>query len=233
MKRRALIVFAKEPQAGKVKTRLCPPFTHEQACDLYGAFLSDAFEQYNRLSETINMDVLAYVAPDKTFFHEFKRHANVTGLFEQTGNDLGEKMRRAFEEVFGQGYHQAVVIGTDHPTLPDALIHAAFEQLDKHDGVIGPASDGGYYLLGIKKSRHEYFDGIAWSSDSVFETTKHRFEIMNERCCVLPEWYDVDDAASLERMINEMADRPDGTIPKYTYAFLQKIGMTLKFLERT
>ncbi|MBX7153011.1 TIGR04282 family arsenosugar biosynthesis glycosyltransferase [bacterium] len=231
MKRRALIVFAKEPQAGKVKTRLCPPFTYEEAGALYRAFLKDAFEQYSRLSLPIGMDVVAFVTPNRFFFNEFLSELNVKDILVQSGSDLGDRMFTAFKNVFDQGYHHAVVIGTDHPTLPDAIIQQAFEQLDSHDGVIGPASDGGYYLLGIKQARSEYFSEIAWSTDTVFKTTRSRFDRLNETYFELPEWYDVDDIASLESMISDMADRR-GAVPVHTHAFLQEIRMIPKFSER-
>lgn len=231
MKRRALIVFAKEPQAGKVKTRLCPPLTHEEASDLYRAFLKDSFEQYSRLSAAIDMDVWAFVAQGRQFFDEFLTGLNIKNIAVQTGNDLGEKMYRAFQEIFDQGYHHAVVIGTDHPTLPDAMIHEAFEQLERYDGVIGPASDGGYYLLGIKQLQKAYFTEIAWSTGRVYETTQARFDRLRETCFRLPEWYDVDDIASLERMANEICNGR-GIIPKHTQAVLKEKGMDFTFSER-
>lgn len=198
----ALIVFAKVPEPGRVKTRLSPPLTPEQAADLYAAFLRDALDAYAALAaEPGGPAVRLYLGG---------RSGPPLGLvpagvetFRQRGVGLGEKMLRAFVETFAAGHDRALVVGTDHPTLPLDFFGLAFEALrEPLTAVLGPSDDGGYYLLGLNEVVSDLFD-MAYSHDRVFEDTLERVVEADLQPVVLPPHYDVDDAAALERLLGD------------------------------
>lgn len=204
----ALIVFLKEPVPGGVKTRLCPPLTDDEACDLYRCFVEDALDQYARLSAT-GFDVLLIVSPRSgmAYYSEMarlirSRHDTASRMIVecQVEGDLGNRLHKAFQVVFDLGYNGAVAIGSDHPSLPDDRITGAFEGLRNCDVVVGPCLDGGYYLLGLTSNNEEYFRDIPWSSNRVLEVTVGRIRELDKSLRILPEWYDVDDQASLDRL---------------------------------
>lgn len=225
MQSRALIVFVKQPESGQVKTRLCPPLTPEEAAALYTCFLKDAFIQYARLASRANFKIHIFATPagSKSFFKKFigdvadLRPLKIE-IIEQQGADLGERMEHAFRTLF-EKFSDTVIIGSDHPTLPDRYLENAFEQLLSYDAVIGPSADGGYYLLGLKKVYHEIFSGIAWSGPNVFSETMKTLN--RRRVAQLPEWYDIDDEASLKRMVREFRERRLESIPRHTMVFLK------------
>jgi rSAM/selenodomain-associated transferase 1 len=202
--RTALIVFAKVPVPGQVKTRLTNRLTPEEAAALYAAFLGDAFDQYRSLEAALRL----YLAP----------HAGAlpAGLVPphvevrlQKGEGLGERMLHAFLETFAAGYEQIVIIGTDHPTLPTAFIEAAFDALAGPPAIcIGPSDDGGYYLLGMNECYPELFVGMSYSHSAVFEQTMARAAGTPASLTVLPLWYDVDTPASLQRLNEDLRSEP-------------------------
>ncbi len=191
---RALIVFARSPVTGKVKTRLTRLLTFEEAADLYRAFLHDALVQYT----TLNVDVRLYwanSAPPQIPCYG-------TSVHRQEGSDLGARMRHAFEQTRDAGYERIVIIGTDHPTLPSEYIRDAFSALGGQPAIaIGPTEDGGYYLLGMAPLFETLFSGIAFSQPDVFVETLKRARRTNARVTILPIWYDVDRPADLKRLV--------------------------------
>lgn len=212
----ALIVFAKVPEPGDVKTRLTSVLSPEQATRLYEAFLRDALLQYTSLG----VDVRLYLAPPEQPLPDglVPGPANVHW---QAGEGLGARMLRAFMETFAAGAHRAVVIGTDHPTLPSSFIDQAFAALDKPRSVsIGPSNDGGYYLLGMNDVVPSLFD-MPYSHDAVFTETLKRAADAGARLTVLPPWYDVDLPEDLRRLIGDLED-PSVTAP-HTRAVLQAL----------
>ncbi|PAP76772.1 TIGR04282 family arsenosugar biosynthesis glycosyltransferase [Rubrivirga marina] len=219
MSRPALIVFAKVPEPGRVKTRLCPPLTPEEAAGLYEAFLRDALDRYARLgAEAAGPAVRLYLAgPD-----DLDGVPSGVGTFRQRGDGLGERMLRAFVETFAAGHDRAVVVGTDHPTLPVDLFGIAFECLDDPlTAVLGPSDDGGYYLLGLNDIVPDLFD-MDYSHPDVFEDTLERVMESDLTPVVLPAHYDVDDGPALARLVEEWRDgaevgeRTDGVLRSLT-----------------
>ncbi|MEM1126549.1 MAG: TIGR04282 family arsenosugar biosynthesis glycosyltransferase [Bacteroidota bacterium] len=197
----ALIVFAKYPQPGHVKTRLTPFLTPTEAASLYTAFLHDALAQYTALSVPVRL-YLAGTPPSTRFLQPHE--AGVT-LHQQHGPDLGARMWRAFVETFGDGYRQAVVIGTDHPTLPSAFIAQAFSALDTPQSVcLGPSEDGGYYLLGMNDLYASLFQDMVYSQPDVFEETLWRAHDTQAHLTILPPWYDVDTPTELMRLLGDL-----------------------------
>lgn len=229
-----LIVFAKKPQAGEVKTRLVPPLTSNEAKELYSCFLKDALIQYTRLAAELNIKIFLFVTPDNSmgYFGDFLKdipEINASKLrmtiMAQSGYDLGEKIFNAFTYAFSENYAQAVIIGTDHPTLPDDYIVQAFAELGKGttDCVIGPVEDGGFYLLGLKEVKNEYFKNVPWSSSKVFDLTVDNLNRAKKTVHTLPGWYDVDDKESLSKIIGTTSQNDFNNVPAYSKRFLSQI----------
>ena len=214
-----LLVFAKVPEPGRVKTRLSPPLTHEQAAALYEAFLRDALDRYQAWGRASGVEIRLHLAgaarvppglvPDGI------------EVFPQRGADLGERMLHAFVQAFASGHDRAVVVGTDHPTLPLAFFDAAFSTLDDPlTAVLGPSDDGGYYLLGLNDVAPDLFD-MHYSHPHVFEDTLDRVGEIDMTPVVLPAHYDVDDAAALARLAGEW--RTGADVGARTAAMLQSL----------
>ncbi|MDZ4700635.1 MAG: TIGR04282 family arsenosugar biosynthesis glycosyltransferase [Rhodothermales bacterium] len=208
----ALIVFAKVPEPGKVKTRLTELLTPAQAAGLYAAFLADALAQYT----AVGVHVRLYLSPTET-----PMPAGIvpetTTVHTQVGADLGPRMSHAFLETFLAGYARAVIIGTDHPTLPSAFIQEAFGSLaeDPYSIVIGPSEDGGYYLLGMNEFYPQVFEDMTYSQDRVFEETIQRADTSGAGVVsVLPTWYDVDTPDELIRLIHDLPNADPSALPR-------------------
>lgn len=197
---KALIVFAKVPRPGEVKTRLSPVLTPEESARLYRAFLLDALDQYQRL----RADVRLYLAGMKQG-QDLDFLPDAIRPLPQTGDGLGLRMKQAFDETFSAGYERACVLGTDHPTLPSGFVRQAFKSLDATSSIcIGPSDDGGFYLLGMSQRYPSLFEEMTYSHDRVFANTLARASTTRARLTVLPRWYDVDTPETLRRMIGDL-----------------------------
>ncbi|MDE2771314.1 MAG: TIGR04282 family arsenosugar biosynthesis glycosyltransferase [Bacteroidota bacterium] len=205
MKDRALIVFARSPVAGQVKSRLTQLLSSQEAADLYRAFLMDSLAQY----ASLGVDVRLYMADEG----DPGVHLYGAQLKKQCGDGLGERMEHAFRETAVEGYEQMVIIGTDHPTLPTEFIMDAYEALSDVPAVcIGPASDGGYYLLGMSPLICGLFDGIVYSKPNVLSLTLVRARESGASVTQLPVWYDVDTPEDLRRLVSEKTVLPPATM---------------------
>lgn len=220
MPRNALIVFAKRPKAGEVKTRLTSLLTPEEAAQLYKAFLRDALEQYSDL----DVDVRLYLSP--TEHDEPLAWVSDTIVQKtQVGSDLGARMQHAFLESFAAGYERLVIIGTDHPTLPSAFIEHAFNGLTKPLSIsIGPSEDGGFYLLGMNDFYGVLFRDMTYSHDGVFAQTMERASQTRAQLTILPIWYDVDTPDALHRLWLDLKSIEEGRI--HTRAVIQGLVQT-------
>lgn len=195
----ALIVFAKVPEPGEVKTRLTALLTEEEAARLYEAFLRDALLQYTALDVRVRL----YLAPPEQPLPDGLVPDDAE-VYWQAGEGLGVRMQQAFLETFAAGAHRSVVIGTDHPTLPSSFIEQAFSTLDQPCSVsIGPSNDGGYYLLGMNDVLPALFD-MTYSHDAVFEQTLTRAAEAGAHLTILPPWYDVDTPGDVQRLISNL-----------------------------
>jgi hypothetical protein len=196
----AVNVFAKVPAPGLVKTRLTPPLDIDEAADLYAAFLQDALAQY----ATLEADIRLYLAPSGFDLMKYDI-PDCVSLHEQIGEDLGARMARAFVETFAAGYERVVILGTDHPTLPSAFIEVAFDALSSgRSVVIGPADDGGYYLLGMNDFIPELFRKMEYSHEEVFQQTLDRIPSKGVDVTILPVWYDIDRPDDVLRLVSEL-----------------------------
>ena len=199
---RRLLLFAKRPRLGKVKTRLCPPLDADQALALYRAFLIDQLDLLRRCSPDYRVEVWWDGPPDETF-----RGFDLAGIVqrEQPDGDLGARLTHAFADSNGP----TVAIGVDSPTLGSAEIERAFGALSAlRPVVMMPAVDGGYVMIGLWGPQPEIFRDIPWSGSRVAVTTLERAQAQGLRVEVLPQGYDVDDGDGLRRLESDLS-RPE------------------------
>ena len=188
--RQCILVFLRYPEIGRVKTRLSADIGDFHSAGLYRCFILDLLSRIKKLK----MDLVLYVYPDNSI-DKFAAWLGSEYIFApQQGDDLGQRMRNGFLDTFSGGYERAVLIGSDIPDLPLGIIREAFEALGRGDAVIGPAVDGGYYLIGFRGDAfsREVFQGMRWGTDSVFGETVSVLRRLGIALHVLPEWHDVD-----------------------------------------
>jgi len=182
--RRALIIFIRVPELGKVKTRLAEEVGDEKALDIYKALLTHT----RSVAEMVNATPYLYYASDPV---DDEWSSTVFHKKIQNGNGLGERMKNAFQSVLTT-YDSAIIIGSDCPQLSIEIVDNAFMHLEENDAVLGPTYDGGYYLLGMKNEYSFLFENIEWSTDSVFSQTTQRLAEHHLSYEVLPTLSDVD-----------------------------------------
>ena len=165
----ALIVFQKNAVLGKVKSRLAATIGEEKALEIYKSLLLHTYSETRKLNGIDTWIFFSdFIEPESGYMAEYKE--------TQIGEDLGERMSNAFQKLFQKGYKKVVIIGTDCPEIQSSDIDAAFQSLEKKEVCIGPALDGGYYLLGMRRFNESLFQNIPWSSPEVAKIT---LEILN------------------------------------------------------
>ena len=227
----ALAVMAKAPRPGKVKTRLSPPLTPQQASELNICFLRDTTENIQQVTEAGNSAGIVVYTPigDEAAFEGIL--PNGFQLLGQRGDDFGERLLHACEDLFACGFTSVCLIDSDSPTMPQHALRQAVESLSREGDrmVLGGSDDGGYYLLGIKRLHPRLFEQIDWSTERVFHQTLERAKEIGLSTELLPNWYDVDDAATLERLRQELAatepaaSEPEGYDARHTRLFLRSL----------
>jgi uncharacterized protein len=190
-----VLLFVRAPEKGMVKTRLARVLGEEAALEHYKDFVEKEMET---LSEGNFDTAVCYCPPESKAVVE-KWLGVDRKLIPQSGKDLGERMADAFSNAFSMGYRKVLLIGSDLPDLPLAIICEAFEELDRADAVVGPALDGGYYLIGFCRGSYSKnaFRDIPWGESSVFGKTLLRFGEESLRYHELPPWRDIDDYGDL------------------------------------
>jgi len=210
-----LILFLRLPAKGLVKTRLAETIGDEAALDLYRCLVSDTLAAVRRAGR----------AP-LVFFHPPGLGPAIDWLgggvtcLPQEGGDLGMRMLAAFRKVFSlPACSRAVLIGSDLPDLPPAFIDEAFERLKSQDAVIGPAHDGGYYLIGFRRGAvlPAAFEGIEWGGRGVFEATMAVFRKEGVSVHVLPHWDDIDVYEDVKALYDRLRDLPPGRLSTIDY----------------
>ena len=194
----ALIVFVKNPIPGTVKTRLQTRYTPEQAAAIYTAFVCDTLHR----AESIDIDrrLIAYDPPDA----ESEVRALCGEQWDyvpQVQHNLGERMHTALVQQLNAGASSAVLIGTDIPSLPTHHITQAFNLLREKDIVLGPSTDGGYYLVGLSCPAPEMFQNIDWSTSLVLSQTVDQIENTSHSLGLVPPWFDVDTPEELDILL--------------------------------
>ncbi len=199
----AIIIFAKAPVPGEVKTRLCPPLTPDEAASLHGSMVMDALEHIRPLR---GFDTYLACTPsmDHPFFQTLAARHRLQ-LCDQVGEDLGQRMDQALTTVLNRGYQYAVLVGTDIPHLSGYTFKQAKEMSQSKDVVFGPTKDGGYYLVGMKTPNSELFANITWSTDRVLTQSQAQAEKLGVTVGLLdPEW-DIDTFGDLQEFVSEEA----------------------------
>lgn len=196
-----LLVFARLPELGRVKTRLAAQLGDERTLAIYEAMLRDTLESIGRPDGELEIEVLWAPTPNATG-ESLRRSFGDFMTSMQSGALLGDRLSMAFTERFF--FHQTrkiVAIGVDDPLLPRRIIDDAFGLLESCEWVIGPASDGGYYLIGSRSASFdtEVFTGVEWGTSSVLTATMARIRNWNNTVALLPERSDIDDAQGLRR----------------------------------
>lgn len=201
-----LAIMAKEPIAGEVKTRLTPPLTPAEAASLNSCFLQDTATLLNAVEANLVRRIGVYTpAKSASLFAKLLPPGFL--LVPQRGETFGQRLAFATDDLFELGFSSVCLIDSDSPTLPREVFEETIAVLTHPNGsnlVIGPAMDGGYYLIGLRTPCHSLFEEITWSSELVFEQTVARARKLNLKSHILPEWYDVDDATSLQRLCEEL-----------------------------
>lgn len=197
-----LIIFAKEPEAGRVKTRLQGYLSKEMCVKLYKAFLMDTLE-LARVIKCPNK-ILAYASSGPGPGYLKRIASQETIFYKQRGKNLGERMDNAFKFAKRMNCDKAVIIGSDSPNLPAKYIKDAYLRLDENDIILGPSYDGGYYLVGLKEPCPGIFKGVEWSSKTVLEKTVKNAGNIGKKVSLLREWYDVDDSIGLVRLKSDL-----------------------------
>jgi uncharacterized protein len=237
----ALAVMTKAPQAGRVKTRLVPPLTPEEAAELNKCFLrdtaaaissvcrqhpvSDAHAFHSEMASVAN-GIAVYTPVGAESAYNDILPADFS-LLPQRGDRFGERLYFAVEDLFKCGFGAVCLIDSDSPTVPAENFAEAVELLSTHQDrvVLGPSDDGGYYLIGVKKPHRHLFEQIDWSTERVLEQTMRRATEVGLETRLLPTGYDVDDGTSLQRLCNDvMADTTASGIAPHTREFLASLA---------
>jgi rSAM/selenodomain-associated transferase 1 len=201
-----IAVMAKASAPGRTKTRLVPPLTYDEAAALNTAFLQDIADNLLIAGRHAGIAGYAACAPSgsEDFFVGILPPS--IGLIDACLANFGDCLLHTIVEILARGHGSAVVLNSDSPTLPTALLVETADVLAQpgERAVLGPSSDGGYYLLGLKTAHRRMFADIAWSTDRVAEQTLERAREIGLDVHMLPVWYDVDDAEGLRRLGTEL-----------------------------
>ncbi len=200
--RPVIIVMVKAPRAGSVKTRLMPQLSANEAAELAACFALDT--AHNAL-RAVPQVIVAYAPADERAALASLLPDKLLWL-EQHGADLGARIESAIEHAYGLGFGPIIVIGTDSPTLPLSIIETALDSLaaEQADITLGPTTDGGYYLVGLRQSIPNLFQNINWSTPHAYEQTARNAAQANLRLLQLPTWYDVDTFTDLLHLRDEI-----------------------------
>jgi len=204
MKRATIIVFAKEPLPGTVKTRLAPPLNDIEAAGFAGALIRDTINMVDSLKGPIKKELHCHPPGAIAYFERVSGPGWI--VKPQKGKGLGERLSNAFDDLLNKNGPPAVIIGTDSPGLPASFIDASIKALKEYDIVLGPASDGGFYLVGAKRYYPELLEKINWSTSSAFSDIIRNINSLKLTFHALPEWSDIDNIDDLLVFIKKMKD---------------------------
>lgn len=235
-----IAIMAKASTPGRTKTRLVPPLNFEEAAAFNTAFLQDIAGNLLLAGRTTGLTPYVAFGPpgSENFFH--KTLPDGVGLIDAWLPNFGDCLLFAIREIFQRGHSAAVVLNSDSPTLPTSLLVETAAMLARPGdrAVLGPSSDGGYYLLGLKRAHRRMFEDISWSTARVAEQTRARAKEINLDVHELPTWYDVDDAETLRTLHAELfAPKPVYTplVPfpaPSTAALMEKLSRQAGLLRR-
>ncbi len=196
MSKRALIVFAREPRLGKVKTRLARRLTTGTVLDLYKAFIKDVLATVLRVR--CDKRFIYYTGCRSSGVSFLKKFSPLFVLRRQYGKDLGERMHQAFVHSYKNGFDKTLILGTDCLSLTQKDIRLAFEKLNDFSCVLGPSQDGGYYLIALRVPQKKFFTSIPWGTEEVLQRTLYQAERLTMKTFLLPKKEDIDTIVSLK-----------------------------------
>lgn len=198
MSKNALVLVARVPEKGKVKTRLSPFLSEDDIVTLYTNFLADTSGKM--MSVDAEKVIGYYSETESDFFYEKFPDFRI---IIQGGCDLGERLKNLFKALFDEDFKAVVAIGADTPHILPSFLKKAFEVLENsHDAVIGPSDDGGYYLIGVNKFVPEIFEGLNWGGKDVFDTTLEKCRFEGLITYVMDKFYDLDRPEDLMKLLN-------------------------------
>ncbi len=228
--KRRLVIVARAPLPGRVKTRLAANLTPEQTIDLYCCFLADLRAEMSALG---TIDRAVYFTPADAGDHFSAFAAAGFALFPQTDGDLGTRQHHIFAEQAAAGYDAVTLIGSDIPDLPRHIVLRSFELLASGtaDAVFGPSVDGGYYLVGLRRPRPELFQDIPWSTAKVLGKTLAVAAKLKLKTKLLPLRRDLDTFEDLRAFYRRYKDRPPapGRAGAQTVALLKRLEGSFEF----
>jgi uncharacterized protein len=213
-----IIMLVRSPEKGSMKTRLARALDEEAVLGLYDRFVRDLLTTLHKGRFNLRICYYPPDAGDVIAGWLGREHRYVS----QRGRDLGERLANAFTDAFASGFRRVVIIGSDSPDIPVAILKDALESLettDQSDAVIGPANDGGYYLIGFRSERflEAVFEGIEWGTERVFARTLDIFAEAGWRVHVLPRWGDVDTMDDLKAFFDAHRADPPGALQTLDY----------------
>jgi uncharacterized protein len=201
--RASLVVFIKYPQNGRVKTRLAAQIGEEHATLLYRNFVEICLRRFTQIE---HLDCTVYFDPPEEEDAFRCWLGEKPSYLAQPSGNLGERLSYVMDSQLKK-YSRVIAVGSDSPDLPIDYISRAIASLEQNDCVIGPTDDGGYYLIGLSKPACEIFDNIPWSTENVTQKTLNITKSLGLSVKLLPQWYDVDMADDLGRLVN--SDLPE------------------------
>lgn len=207
MLRPLLILFAKAPIAGRVKTRLCPPLVPAEAAELHSALVLDMGAMLSRLAPLADAELSTDVATEAWLVLALPRTLQVEG-------DLGARLLHALESGLSQGRETVLVLGSDAPGLPSAYIQELLRSAA--DVTLGPTPDGGFFAIACRTVHREMFAGVRWSSERALEDVVEQVSACGLSVALGPAWFDVDVEADMLRLL----DMPD--LPRYTASWARR-----------
>ena len=218
--------MTKAPRAGAVKTRLIPPLTAEEAAALNVCFLRDITATIQKSADTTGLSAgIAVYTPVGAEESYSRILPTEFFLIAQRGNGFGERLQFAVQDLLNVGFVSVCLINSDSPTVPASVFTEATQVLAQPGDrvVLGPSDDGGYYLIGLKKSHARLFEKIDWSTEKVLQQTIDRARSIDLDVHLLPSWFDVDDHATLQRLSRDLLDQEYGDCAPVTRDFLTNL----------
>ncbi|MCJ7698085.1 MAG: TIGR04282 family arsenosugar biosynthesis glycosyltransferase [Thermoplasmata archaeon] len=216
-----VLCFVKYPEKGQVKLRLAADLDKDIVVELYRNFVLDTLSTLKKLDVQLRICFSPLNAQKK--FREWL--GSSYSYVPQEGNDLGERMKNGFCYPFTEGFRRVILVGSDSPDLPGDFLRNAIVELQTHDIVLGPSSDGGYYLIGFRDDTFlpSMFDGISWSSSTVFQETIAKVKNAGRSLSLLPAWSDVDSISDLKNLVRRNRNTPFKSSHTISYLRRNKI----------
>ncbi len=210
-----IFIMVKYPELGKVKVRLAQSIGEEAATRLYRAFVQDTLSTVGALD--IPYHIAVHPPESQTQLAEWLGTSH--RYIHQNGANLGERLLNGFITMFEKKYQQVIALASDCPDLPKEILQAAVSSLQTHEAVIGPAPDGGYYLIGFTPAKFipNVFRDISWSTNAVFQETLSRIQAETHQVHVLPEWQDIDTMGDLQEFYKKYQSKPSDTLYAMKY----------------